>query len=193
MTKQRAARGLVMVAVCSLAVAPGMAAMGATQDVVVSAAIVDTTGVSYRTLTAANVVLALAANSTTPVLTGTMAPSVSELLMTGSNPWSVGVKLSNDFTRVGGSETLDGTALVLTPGAPTIVQLASGISNDTSATTAGNLDSAGSGVTIMKIIGQNTAAHYTGSYTSSGSLALTVPSGQVGGTYTATMTVTLTY
>lgn len=193
MTKQKAARGLVMLAISSLAVAPGMAAFAvdSNSDVTVSAAIVDTTGASYRTLTAANVSLALANTATTPVLTGVMAPSVSELLMSGSNPWSVKVKLANDFTRATGTETLDGTNLTLTPGTHLKVQTDTNVSFE--ATTAGNLDSAGTGVTLMKVIGQTTTAQYTGSYTANGSLSLAVPSGQVAGTYTATMTVTLTY
>ncbi|MCA1839463.1 MAG: hypothetical protein ABR507_04675 [Actinomycetota bacterium] len=196
MRNSRAGLLLTVVVVGCLLATPFAASAVTTSatDVGVTAGVL-AAGVSSRAIVGTPTVtpLALPANATNTTLTGTMAVTVAEIAMTGSASWSVTAQLKNDFTGPSGA-TIASSALHLAPSSPTVVGLASGVS--AAAGSAGALTKASSGgtaVTLFSVSGESTAGLYDGTYTGNGALTLTVPNGSTAGTYTSTMTVTLTY
>ena len=174
----------------AMPMAHGMAATPqASSDVLVSAGVVTGTTVSSRSIVGSPVVspLALPTGATSTVLTGTMSVTVQEIAMNGSANWNVSAIMSTDFARVGGGGTILKSALRLTPTAPVTTDLTS---LTVSAGSAGTMDGA---VTLFTVGGETSGSIYSNTYVGNGNLALTVPNGAAIGTYTATMTVTLSY
>lgn len=174
---------LIVGGVVLLIVGPGIAALA---DTSVTAVVSAANSLASRSITTAPTTLAmtLPANATSSVYTGSLSVIVTESFMQGSNPWNVTAVLTGPL--LSGANSIPASAMTLTPDTPVQVQTAAGVTS--AAGSAGALSSA---VTLYTVSGESTAATYTGTYTGSGSLSLTVPSGAAIGTYTSTMTVTL--
>jgi hypothetical protein len=117
-------------------------------------------------------------------LTGTLAVVVTEASRTGTNGWSVTAQ-AGDLTRATGTETIPASALSVSGRS-----VAQTLGGGTSTATSGS-QSLDSPRTLFSNSGQSTGAVYTGTYSASGNLSLTVPNGTLTGVYTGTLTVTL--
>ena len=116
-------------------------------------------------------------------LTGTLSVTVAEAARTGTNPWSVTAVLAG----------------ALASGGNTIPASNMSVSNRSfSRTLGGGTVSNGSGNqdlsaarTLFSVADQSATSVYTGSYSGTGDLTLSVPNGQAVGLYTGSITVTL--
>lgn len=151
-------------------------------NVTVTAAIV-AADIGTRTMTPP-AAIALSTSTGLDTVTGSMSTSVSELAKGGTNPWSVTVALSQ-LTRSGGTETL-AAANVAVSGRSTS-QLAGGGSVSSPA----GSEAFDATRTLFTNNGQALTNVYTGSYSNSASLTLSVPNNTVAGSYIGTMTFTL--
>lgn len=139
----------------------------------------------------------LAALPTTIALSGTSGPvsaTVTETAAPGDNPWYVTLQSTAlDAPTVTGTTTpspIPASALTLTPTAlPTGVGCLTVTTPCTASLgAAGPLDAA---ETLFEVSGESTGTAYTGIYTGTGTISLTVPNGQPADTYTGTLTATL--
>jgi hypothetical protein len=166
-------------ALLALAGAAAVAAPAHAEDVTVTATTTDLSGT--RVLTVGPAVV-LAAGDTT--LNGTLEASVVETAKRGTTPWSV-TAVATGLTSVGGA-TIAADNLSVAPATPVVV---GGHPN----ATAGAGGQFGTDVTrtLFTVTGESTTTSYTGTYTSTGALALQVPNGTPTDAYTGTITVTL--
>ena len=116
-------------------------------------------------------------------VTGAMSAVVTEAAVTGTNPWSVTASIS-PLALVGQPDIANSNVAISTRAT---VQVSGG---GTSTNPTGS-EALSAARTVVSNAGQNTGAVYTGTYTNSANLALTVPNGTVAGIYTGTLTVTL--
>lgn len=159
-------------------------------DTTVTAAVTPLAG--GRTLSV-TVAPSLATPSSTGI-TGAMTVEVAETNAVGANPWSVTAKMKDAslvLKDVAGL-TVDSIAgSNLSAGAGTITQTTGLLTGQSTSSTSGSLDLAGTGVTLLKVAGEDPAATYSNVFTAVTPLSLTVPNGKKTGSYTGTLTVTL--
>jgi hypothetical protein len=181
-------RFLVLVALVLTAVAPFGSAAHA-DELPVSIAVV-----GGRTLT--SVALPALVSGAPSVLTSV----VTETVAPGANPWSVTAQLCKPnaatptqadcaasalVSTLDATKTISGSNMVISGRAVTPVG-----GGGTSAATAGSQDMTAAR-TIFANTGQNPALNYTGVYTSTANVTLTVPGATPGGTYNGFVVVTL--
>lgn len=160
------------------------------EETVVTAAVTPLSG--GRTMAVA-VAPALATPSSTGV-TGAMTVEVTETNAVGVNPWSVTAKMKDAslVLKDTAGVTVDSIAgSNLSAGTGTVTQTTGLLTGQTTSSTTGTLDLAGTGVTLLKVSGEDTAATYSNVFTAVTPLSLTVPNGKKTGSYTGTLTVTL--
>lgn len=162
------------------AAGPAFAVDGGGGSALLSATLTSGSIGSRSVTTVSPITLVTALNSA--VATGASSVVVTEAARGGTNPWSVTAvvgALSN------GTNTLPASNLSIDTRA--VVAVAGG---GTSTAPAGSASLA-SAATLMSNTGQNTGDLYTGTYTATGNVSLSVPNGQAVGAYTGTFTVTL--
>lgn len=138
-------------------------------------------GIGLRSLTSVPAI-ALTATPGNSKVSGSMSAVVTEAAVTGVTPWSVTADLT---TLTNGSNTLANSNVdINTRG---VTKVAGG---GTATATSGAEDLSATR-TIFTTTGQSTTAVYTGTYSSTANLDLTIPNGTATGIYTGTMTVTL--
>jgi hypothetical protein len=128
--------------------------------------------------------ISLSTSAGLDTVTGSMSTLVTELAKGGTNPWSVTAALST-LTRSGGTETLANTNVAVS--GRSTVQVAGG---GTASSPSGS-EAFGATRTLFTNNGQSLTNIYTGTYTNSANLTLTVPNNTVAGAYVGTMTFTL--
>lgn len=173
-TRLTAATGIV--ALLALA-GPALAADGDGGTAAVTATVVG----GERSVTSV-LPIALAATSSTNVLSGSVAVVVDEVDRAGTNAWSV---TASSSAMSSGSDSIPASALSLTD--RTVVQTLGG---GTAAGVSG-AGSLGTAQTLFSVSGQSTSTAYTGSYAGAATLTLEVPVGTPSGAYAGTLTVTL--
>lgn len=139
-----------------------------------------------RSVTLVTPSIPLALNPGSSQMNGTVAVTVSEFARTGTASWSVTGVLSADLSDGGSpAATIARDRLALATSAnPTILN--GGGSGAFGA--GGSLEAARS---IFSVSGQAPTLNYTGTYSSSSSLTLTIPNAQKTGIYTGTLMVSL--
>lgn len=189
--------GLVAVGVTSIAllaadVLPAVASCTTSCQTAATAltAVVGSTGT--RTLTAVTPSLTLSGTTT---LTGIVSASVTEVAAPGDNPWYVTLQSSAlSGPTVSGSTTAPPTIaagyLSLAPATlPTGVGCL--LASPACTVTAGTGGSLSGAQTLFTVTNEATTTAYSGVYTGSGTISLTVPNAQPSDTYTGTLTATL--
>ncbi|MBW3661507.1 MAG: hypothetical protein KY469_00280 [Actinobacteria bacterium] len=116
-------------------------------------------------------------------LTGTLSVTVEELTRTGTNPWSVQAVLDGALSD-GLTNTIAASNLAVAPGS--VIQTLGG-----GAPAAGSGGALDAGKTLFSVSGQATDTTYSGTYTQTSGLTLTVPTGTKTGIYTGNVSVTL--
>lgn len=179
----------------SLAVLAALAALSmfvagpaSAEDVAITAVVDSTTG-GTRTITAAPASVTMGLVSGSANLKGVLTVTVTELLVPGVNPWSVTAKLAGNF--VSGTNSIASSNFKLTPTTKVMAQTDTTIAMSLGAADQPLTHTLTTGATLFSVSNELTTAAYTGTYTGTGDLILTVPSGSKTGTYTATLTVTL--
>ncbi|MFA5787334.1 MAG: hypothetical protein WDA71_10230 [Actinomycetota bacterium] len=119
-----------------------------------------------------------------PELTASYAVLVTETARTGTNPWSVTATLAGALSD-GLGHSIATTNMAVS--ARSVLKVLGG-GTESAPTGSEDLSAAR---TLFALTGQDPLSVYTGTYTGSGTLTLTVPNAQAVGVYTGTLTVTL--
>jgi hypothetical protein len=116
-------------------------------------------------------------------LTGTMSVVVTETAVTGVSPWSVSVSMSA-LTKSGAPSIANSNVVIMNRA---VAQVG-----------GGGTSTPGSGAEILSntrtlhtTTGQSALGLYTGTYTDTATLSVSLPNGQNTGQYLGTMTITL--
>lgn len=174
-------RKLILTGFVAAAVIAGQAGVAQAADVTVTANV--TAGsIGLRSLTSTPAI-ALVPTPGVSTVQGTMAAVVTEAAVTGTNPWSV-TAIMSALSKAGATDIAN-TNLAISNRAT--VQVAGG---GTSTNPSGSQDLSAAR-TVHSTASQSTTAVYTGTYSDTANLDLSVPNGQPTGIYTGTMTITL--
>jgi hypothetical protein len=181
--------GATVAALAALAAAPAYASTSTTTTATITAVVGGTGLTGTRTLTAFPAV----ALSGTTALGGTLTAGVTETAATGDvNGWSVTVQSSAlDETAPATSGVIPASDLsigsIVAPSATGCLSVSLG----TCAISGGSGGALDSPQTLFAVTGESASYAYTGVYTATGVLALSVPNGTAAGDYSGTLTATL--
>ena len=149
-------------------------------------AIVGPSGLTGTRTLGAVAPIGLVAGATT--LSGVLAVPVVETVATGDNAWSV-TAVSSDLSNGSGGTITASHLTVADSGLPTGVGCI--LLTQCTVTGGGGARALDTAKTLFSVTGENTAAAYTGIYSYSGTLSLSVPNGTPLGTYNGSLTLTL--